>query len=72
MGSNDPVALWDNLRESLASRLPERTFQDWVEPCRPLRVDDTTLWIQTPSASSRIWIEQQLAEEFHDALVEHL
>lgn len=69
MGSNDPVALWDNLRESLASRLPERTFQDWVEPCRPLRVDDTTLWIQTPSASSRIWIEQQLAEEFHDALV---
>ncbi len=69
MGASDPVVLWESLRENLATRLPERTFQDWVEPCRPLRMDESTLWIQTPSASSRIWIEQQLAEEFHDALV---
>lgn len=69
MSTRDPHVLWESLRESLSTRLPERTFQDWVEPCRPVSADDSTLWIQTPSASARIWIEQQLAEEFHDALV---
>jgi len=32
--------------------------------------DGSTLWIQTPSPSARVWIEQQLAEDFHDALVQ--
>jgi len=70
MTSSDAQALWDTLRTGLASKLPERTFQDWVEPCRALRLDGQTLWIQTPSTSARIWIEQQLAEEFHDVLVQ--
>ena len=54
----------------MSSRLPERTFQDWIEPCRALTFDGTMLWIQTPSTSARVWIEQQLAEEFHDVLVQ--
>lgn len=70
MPSSDPNALWETLRQGLSSKLPERTFQDWVEPCRALRLDANTLWIQTPNASARIWIEQQLAEEFHDVLVQ--
>lgn len=32
--------------------------------------DGSTLWIQTPSTSARVWIEQQLAEEFHDVIVQ--
>jgi len=52
------------------SRLPERTFQDWIDPCGALTFDGTTLWIQTPSNSAKVWIEQQLAEEFHDVLVQ--
>jgi chromosomal replication initiator protein len=70
MQPSDPKTLWDTLRKGLSQKLPERTFQDWVEPCKPLRTDGTTLWLQTPSASARIWIEQQLAEEFHDVLVQ--
>jgi chromosomal replication initiator protein len=70
MSANDPQVIWDPIRKGLASRLPERTFQDWIEPCRATDFDGTTLWIQTPSPSARIWIEQQLAEEFHDALVQ--
>ncbi len=54
----------------MSARLPERTFQDWIEPCRALTYDGTTLWIQTPSTSARVWIEQQLAEEFHDVIVQ--
>ncbi|MFZ1615223.1 MAG: DnaA N-terminal domain-containing protein, partial [Holophaga sp.] len=68
MSANDPQAIWDSLQKGLAAKLPERTFQDWIEPCRAVTFDGSTLWIQTPSASARVWIEQQLAEEFHDAL----
>ncbi|MCE1229604.1 MAG: chromosomal replication initiator protein DnaA [Firmicutes bacterium] len=68
MFANDPHALWESIRQSLAGRLPERTFQDWIEPCEPTTFDGATLRIQTPSSSAKVWIEQQLAEEFHDAL----
>jgi chromosomal replication initiator protein len=70
MSSEDPQALWETLRIGLSTRLPERTFQDWIEPCRALTYDGTMLWIQTPSTSARVWIEQQLAEEFHDVIVQ--
>ena len=70
MSSEDPQALWETLRNGLSARLPERTFQDWIEPCRALTYDGTMLWIQTPSTSARVWIEQQLAEEFHDVIVQ--
>lgn len=65
-----PVPEWECLRRALASKLPESTFQDWIEPCRAMIFDGSTLWIQTPSPSARVWIEQQLAEDFHDALVQ--
>lgn len=70
MHASDPHLLWETLRQGLSQKLPDRTFQDWVEPCRAVRLDGSVLWIQTPSTSARIWIEQQLAEEFHDVLVQ--
>jgi len=70
MFTNDSQALWETLRKGLASRLPDRTFHDWIEPCKAINYDGTTLLIQVPSPSARIWIEQQLAEEFHDVLVQ--
>jgi chromosomal replication initiator protein len=70
MSSEDPQALWETLRNGLSTRLPERTFQDWIAPCKALTFDGTMLWIQTPSTSARVWIEQQLAEEFHDVIVQ--
>jgi chromosomal replication initiator protein len=68
--SANPQALWGSLRLGLAERLSEASFQEWIEPCEALRLDGGTLWIQVPSASARLWIEQQLAEEFNDALVQ--
>jgi chromosomal replication initiator protein len=70
MSTQDPQILWETLRGGLAERLSESSFRDWIEPCRPLSCDGATLWIQVPSPSARIWIEQQLAEEFNDALVQ--
>jgi chromosomal replication initiator protein len=66
--STDAAAPWETLRAFLAERLSEATFREWIDPCRALRREDDTLWIQVPSASAKVWLEQQLAEEFYDAL----
>ena len=70
MSAQDPQALWDRIRNGLSERLSPSSFRDWIEPCRALSYDGTTLWIQVSSPSARIWIEQQLAEEFNDTLVQ--
>jgi chromosomal replication initiator protein len=65
---DDAQGLWERLSGDLTQRLPERTFRDWVSPCAPLSCDGETLWVSVPSASVKIWVEQQLAEEFHTSL----
>jgi len=70
MRSADPTALWDIIRLGLAKQLPEASFREWIAPCEPLTVKDGALWIQVPSAAAKLWIEQQLPEEFNDALAQ--
>ena len=62
------MSLWEALCSGLRERLSSASFQEWVEPCVPQRLEGDVLWVQVPNPSNRIWIEQQLAEEFHDAL----
>ena len=68
MRSPDPSALWDTIRQGLAKQLPEASYREWIAPCHPLELKDGTLWIQVGSAAAKLWIEQQLPEEFSDAL----
>lgn len=70
MQSADPAALWETLRLGLSKQLPEASFKEWIAPCAPLKVEDGALWIQVPSAAAKLWIEQQLPEEFNDALAQ--
>jgi chromosomal replication initiator protein len=70
MRSADPTTLWDIIRLGLSKQLPEASFKEWVAPCEPLKVTDNVLWIQVPSAAAKLWIEQQLPEEFNDALAQ--
>ena len=70
MRSTDPAALWDTLRLSLSKQLPEASFKEWIAPCDPLKLENGALWIQVPSAAAKLWIEQQLPEEFNDALAQ--
>ena len=64
----DPETLWARLRQGLGTRLSEASFQEWIAPCAPLRLEESTLWIRVPSPSTKLWIEQQLVEEFNDTL----
>ena len=70
MRSTDPSALWETIRLGLSKQLPEASFKEWIAPCAPLKVEGETLWIQVPSAAAKLWIEQQLPEEFNDALAQ--
>ena len=63
-------ALWETIRLGLSKQLPEASFKEWIAPCEPLKVEDGALWIQVPSAAAKLWIEQQLPEEFNDALAQ--
>ena len=66
----DAQGLWSLIRKNLEGRLSSGSFQEWVSPCIALRCEGNTLSIQVPNASTKLWIEQQLAEEFNDALVQ--
>jgi chromosomal replication initiator protein len=70
MRSADPTTLWDTIRLGLSKQLPEASFKEWIAPCEPLSMKDGALWIQVPSAAAKLWIEQQLPEEFNDALAQ--
>jgi len=70
MRSADPATLWDTIRLGLSKQLPEASFKEWIAPCEPQKLEDGTLWIQVPSAAAKLWIEQQLPEEFNDALAQ--
>ncbi len=70
MRSTDPSTLWDAIRQGLGKQLAEASFKEWIAPCEPLQLDNGTLWIQVPSAAAKLWIEQQLPEEFSDALAQ--
>ncbi|MFM8430452.1 MAG: DnaA N-terminal domain-containing protein, partial [Holophagaceae bacterium] len=67
---NDAQRLWSLIRKNLQGRLSAGSFQEWVSPCVALRSDGNTLCVQVPNASTKLWIEQQLAEEFNDALIQ--
>lgn len=60
--------LWERIKQNLTERISPNGFSEWITPCVPLRVEDNTLWIQVPTPSAKIWIEQQFLEEFHEAL----
>jgi chromosomal replication initiator protein len=70
MPSADPDTLWETIRLGLSKQLPEASFKEWIVPCQPLRMEEGALWIRVPSPAAKLWIEQQLPEEFSDALAQ--
>jgi len=68
MSLQEAQHIWVRLCQNLAHRLPDRPYRDWVQPCAPIAFDGDTLWVQTPDLSTKLWLEQQMADEFYDAL----
>lgn len=69
MTLQDAQHTWGLLCQYLAHKMQDRVFRDWIVPCSPIGYEDQTLKIQTPDRSTKLWIEQQMADELYDALV---
>ena len=59
--------LWDQVREHLRRSLPEATFDLWIEPLRPVAVQDESLILTAP-AGVRAWVERRYAGLIAEAL----
>lgn len=66
----DARSIWDRIRLNLADRLSEASMREWILPCEPLEMEGQVLSVRVASTPAKLWIEQQLAEELHDALVQ--
>ena len=59
--------LWAQARERLGRSLPEATFDLWIEPLRPVAIQDSDLILTAP-AGVRAWVERRYAGLIAEAL----
>ena len=59
--------LWAQARERLGRSLPEATFDLWIEPLRPVAIQDGDLILTAP-AGVRAWVERRYAGLITEAL----
>ena len=60
--SADLDDLWRRVRGELEASLPSATFRLWLEPLRPVAVQDSTLLLSGP-ATVRAWVERRYGPE---------
>ncbi|HBN10056.1 MAG TPA: hypothetical protein DD435_15930, partial [Cyanobacteria bacterium UBA8530] len=62
--------LWLRALPLLKDRLSPRNFESWVKPSRAISIEDSTLFIETPSEFAREWIHRNLLGDFNRAISE--
>jgi hypothetical protein len=60
--------IWDRVLQSMMEVVPEASFKEWVKPCSPVAFDEVFLTVKTPSPAAKMWVEQQLEDEFKEGL----
>ena len=68
----EAVELWGRITAHISELMEEASYREWIKPLCPVRFEAETqiLLISVPSVAVHIWIEQQLQEEFGQALKE--
>jgi len=62
--------LWNTVKESLQSSLPESEFSLWINPLSCLKEDDTTLELSCPDRFFCAWVEERYLELMQNSLSE--
>ena len=65
-GDLDLARVWVEVREALASSLPEATFRMWIAPVRPVARQGETLFFQGPEGV-REWVKRRYEGLIRDA-----
>lgn len=62
------MEVWNRLAGALADLVPQRTFVDWILPCRPVSSANGQLVLHVGSRDNKRWIEDQMMDEFYEAM----
>lgn len=73
MANNDLAAateLWTALLEAFKNRIPEQSFNTWIQPLSPQKLENNALVLAVPSQFHREWIESHFIRNLEVALRE--
>jgi chromosomal replication initiator protein len=54
--------VWDQVKQRLASRLTQQSYQNWLEKTALGRLEDRHLYVTVPDAATKEWMEDEYAE----------
>jgi chromosomal replication initiator protein len=61
------TSIWGRVTDAVGASLPASTFQLWIDPLRPVGVQDGTLYVSAPQ-SIRAWVERRYGAALESAL----
>ena len=61
------TSIWGRVTDAVGAGLPASTFQLWIDPLRPVGVQDGTLYVSAPQ-SIRAWVERRYGAALESAL----
>jgi chromosomal replication initiator protein len=60
--TEDLIALWNMVLESLKTELKKPTFEVWVKSARPVTLNNNSLVIQVPNEFAKEWLENKYSD----------
>ncbi len=48
---------WDQVKQALASKLSQESFQNWISPTQFDRAEGDCLWVAVPNEATREWLQ---------------
>ncbi|MDD5688113.1 MAG: chromosomal replication initiator protein DnaA [Elusimicrobia bacterium] len=70
--SKSPQELWENCLEVIKKTLPEKSFELWVKPAKPVSVNETAFTIEVPNKFFVDWLKGNIQEKIEKELSKQL
>jgi len=61
---------WDQVKQSLATKLSAEAFQNWVTRTSLQRTDGESIWVTVPNEATKEWLEKEYPDQVMAALNE--
>lgn len=59
---------WDQIKQHLSRRVSAESFQNWLSKTYFGYSDQSAMWVTVPNEATKIWMEQEYAEQVHYAI----
>ena len=68
MNNSSHIRVWDNCLKTISDFIPATSYRTWLEPIRPISLNDSTFTIEVPSDFFREYIEEHFIDYIGKAL----